>query len=546
MATSLAPGQRVSGRAEVFKSRSDLVLVPTVVLKSGEPVRGLKARNFRVLHDNKREEVAVFEEIEAVPARVEPVKAAGRSVQNYAPASAHQDVVILLLDFLNSSWTTRARISGYVRSDLVRQFGGTRTPVTVLVLAFRGLVQVHSFTSDPEDLARGVKTWISGSGTSRALAESPGWSSPLAATEAARTAAMLERSLARPPIAPPSHYAATLLLEKAAMTLESLEQIANAFRGVPGRRKLIWISTGFPSLKVLGQEPSADAETEFRIADKTARAWRALSDANIVVYPVDSNGVTNPAYADAGTSPGLPAATSFEEPSNSGSMMEAAEKTGGLFCTDLPSRCVDYVQADATHYYLLGFYLHGDTSPGWHKLKVEVDDPGAAVRARDGFAVGELNGRSHEYHEPVKGLSQSSEDDDAVMTALISPLDYTSVPLALQWSILEKPTGNADVELVLTSPPGGVALSEESGSLNVDFLAFFWPIGRTEGRTFPKTLVTTLAPGGRNLFSTRGFAFRKQVSLPPDRYELRVLLRDNIAHKIGTVSTTMDLRRRPH
>ena len=529
---SATAGQAQQVPSVTLKSKAELVLVPTLVTEQGKPVRGLTAQDFILLHDGQAENIAVFEEVEAVPASVQRPTLPPHTVQNYASADSHQDVVILLLDFLNASWSTRARILSYLSSDLARQFADARIPISVLLLSSNGLVEAHSFTSDPEDLVKGVQQW-SAKLPYRMPVVFSSWTDPTAPTTPLWTATALRRSIAADNvIAGPWRRA---IQEAAAVnTADAIQQIAEAYRGVPGRKKLIWISTGFPMAFVPGGEaPEASiASTEFHIHDQVTRAWKSLSDANIVVYPIDSNGVTAP---DLGlrpkgvTGPMDPPPLTEEMPTSQGSLMEVAQKTGGLFCTDLVARCVTYAQADAPHYYVLGFYLHGQNKPGWHKIRVKVNRADGTVRNRDGFVLGDST--------PLKEAAEK----DVVLAALTSPLDYTSIPMQLQWSRRPGQSDKVEIALEVSCPPGAITLQSGEQTMNVDFLAFVRPMGKTEGRTFPKSFVAKLPPQQLAKFATSGFAFRKQVTVTPGRYELRVLLRDNVGHKMGTVSTLVDL-----
>ena len=136
---------------------------------------------------------------------------------------------------------------------------------------------------------------------------------------------------------------------------------------------------------------------------------------------------------------------------------------------------------------------------------------------------------------------QPSSDKDEVLTALFSPLDYTSIPLRLSWSALPAPDKEIQVELALVSPPGGVTVDPGDSRVNLDYMAFIVPVGKTEGRTFPVTLTNQLDPKALSNFLTSGFRFRKQFALAPGRYAVRVFLRDNLARKTGTVSTLIDI-----
>lgn len=551
LAFAPALGQQKETPAPTIKRTAELVLVPTVVtldgkpvmglqvgdfvlLHNGKPVTGLTAKDFVLLHNGQPELVEVFEEMDATPAKVERVTLPPQSVQNYAPAESRQDVIILFLDYLNATWSTRRRIHSFL-GDITRQFAETRTPVSVFLLSNDGLKQLHSFASDLGNLTKAIERWQSG--TVSAAEPLGSWASPFAPTDMAQTSSAvrgLEPFHETVGFVPLLTY--EMNLRKLEMTLDAMKQISEAYRGVPGRKKLIWMSTGLPGGKWRASDYVDSFELIFgaKSAEMLARALKSLSNANMVVYPIDCNGVVNPDWEtnfspQNSRVPVFVAPVSIEGPSNTPSLLAFAEKTGGSLCTTFPNKCVAQVLSDGNHYYVLGFYLRGDNKPGWHKLKVKVNQSKAGVRAREGFLVDAA---------PTKAPTTGKEEVD---TALASPLDYTSVPLRLSWSVLSAQGKEVQVEFVLISPPGGIAVSPDDSRINLDYLAFVRPVGKTEGRTIPVTLTTWISPDQQKIFATSGFRFRKQVALPPGRYEVRVLLRDNVSKKMGTVSTIVDL-----
>jgi len=529
-----AIGQQKEAPPPTIKRKAELVLIPAVVTLDGKPVMGLQVGDFVLLHNGKPEKVELFEVFDSTPAKVAPVALPPRTVQNFAPADNRQEVIILFLDYLNGTWSTRERIRSYV-ADFSRQFVAAKTPISVFLLTRDQLIQLHSFASDLGNLTQAIERWQSGKPSTTESYKN--WASPFDPTSGAQRDAALNMLdvLLLDPLDPPV-FLMDRLREQAQMTSEAIQQIAEAYRGIPGRKKLIWMSTGFP-----GAAADAFADINFdrvqfdsKVAEKLAAAWKSLSNSNIVVYPIDANGVVNPSWdskfsAENAGSAQFMRPASKESPTNTPSLLAIAERTGGNVCTTLPTDCIKTILDDGTHYYLLGFYLHGDNKPGWHKLKVNVNRPKAFVRSRDGFVI----------DPPQK--PKPAVDREEVLTALGAPLDYTSVPLRLTWSILSAQGKDTLVELALFSPPGGIAVSTENPEINVDYLAFIRLVGKTEGRTIPATLVNKLSPAQQEDFAFGGFRFRRQIPLAPGRYEVRVFLRDNVAQKIGTVSTIVDL-----
>ena len=94
---------------------------------------------------------------------------------------------------------------------------------------------------------------------------------------------------------------------------------------------------------------------------------------------------------------------------------------------------------------------------------------------------------------------------------------------------------------MVTTPARGISVRHEDSSIDIDLLAFCRKVGREEGRWFPKSLAAKLTPQQQKTMVQTGFRYRYTVELPAARYDMRVLVRDNIAKKIGTVSAVVDL-----
>lgn len=522
----------------IFKSKTELVQMPVIVTDQGQPVRGLTARDFLLLRDGAPEPIAVFEEVDAVaPLTKRDVLPPNTSQNYFSEAGDHrQDVVIVVLDFLNA---TEVDTSGNLRTsikDTAKQLSDTNTPATVLLLSRDGLMRLQSFTAGPDNFLKSVERW-----------ENKEHEGP----EGKKT--KLERLDGNTQ----ENYAADLLSkyawrnnspnpflgrEQATLTMEALEDIAQSFRGVPGRKKLIWMS---PTFIPMAEPPPYGKLSDlpydvFSKATKSELAMKHLADANIALYPVDTQGVTNPTWGEYFSPDHTPYQITSRPTSRStnptSDMLLPAQKTGGVYCSLSPEVCLKRDQADGNHYYLLGFYLHGDQKPGYHKVKVELNHRNASLRMRDGYyTTGDL---------PVKkGYEAVKEkfEREAVLDALASPLDYTAIPLRLQWNPKSSPGKKQNIELHLQSPPGGVVLDPDKQAMNLDYLAFIRPIGKTDGQSFPVTLAMQLNTQQQSELAKNGFSYRKAVSVAPGKYEVKVFLRDNVSGKTGTVSTVVEI-----
>jgi VWFA-related protein len=181
-----------------------------------------------------------------------------------------------------------------------------------------------------------------------------------------------------------------------ASTLEAFEHIARAYGGVPGRKSLVWVTGGF-AFEGVDQSGVVGAGS---VSGAYQKSLRALTDANIALYPVDIRGLINVGF---GASPTRSARRARDEAplidaqygemmSRIGNIENLADTTGGraFYNTNDVGTAFEAAAKDSSAYYLLGYYLkRAETKPGWHKLEVKVDHEKVEVRAREGFFVRE-------------------------------------------------------------------------------------------------------------------------------------------------------------
>jgi hypothetical protein len=186
-------------------------------------------------------------------------------------------------------------------------------------------------------------------------------------------------------------------MEQVAITKGVLESIARHLASLPGRKNLIWVTTGFPL--------SPFGAVDFR-PDMEAAA-RTLNDANVALYAVDArgligalSGLTGISSAETG-GPVLPGR--FPQPMGRGprgnplvgvdSETILANLTGGLAFINKSNGIEDSIQTavdDGELTYTLGFYPQQAAADGVHKLKVEVDRRGVNVRYRENYTASNI------------------------------------------------------------------------------------------------------------------------------------------------------------
>ncbi|HEX4921692.1 MAG TPA: VWA domain-containing protein, partial [Candidatus Bathyarchaeia archaeon] len=361
-------------------------------------------------------------------------------------------------------------------------------PMCLLALTRGGLKLIHDFTDDPTILAKAVRDLDSTANPSDRHVDNP---APLIhervveADHISADAWNLKGGTLDDKLATNLNRVISNLLQEegrlgqqvaknqAFITVDAMRQISKAFGGFPGRKSLIWVSSGFP-FSLSAACPPACANPRIReVRDAYDNLWKMMNDAQIAIYSVDlrltsSNvqaasqtnfthpyDVGDPVYdVDAQTRSGEFDATS--------SLVLFAENTGGkafLGGGNLIQSFQQSVQDDSS-YYMLGYYVKPDTKPGWHGISVAVHAKGAQVRHRNGFLLS-------------RDISATSARQD-IELALRSPLDFASLPVSVTWLNKEpdKQTGKTKVEFDLVMPANFAAVDEsDQNHMVVDVVA---------------------------------------------------------------------------
>jgi VWFA-related protein len=527
-------------------SDTELVVVPVIVRdRDGTHVAGLKPQDFTLLQDGKTQSVAVFEEVDV--ARPQP-----RRRTRYAPGvftnlraeERPLNLVIVALDMINTTPEHQASSREEVLRALART-ANDRTPTALLLILPQGVKIVHDFTTSPsmlmaaldrvayrrDDPAGSQKDTVSLSG-SAAPSTLPTTGASAETTAAGRLDQLINdiNSYVEGIATPIANYKRGVAV---ASTLEAFEYIARTYAGVPGRKSLVWVTSGFPFEAV----DESGLVGRGSVAGAYQQSLRALTDANIALYPVDTRGLINVGF---GASPTRSARRARDEApmidaqygemmSRIGNIENLADTTGGraFYNTNDVGTAFEAAAKDSSAYYLLGYYLkRGETKPGWHKLKVKVDREKVEIRAREGFLVRE-----------GEALAADERKED-ILAALQAPVDFTQLPILLRWNHVETtPQGRKavfDIEL-----PPGAAHPDDQNRLNLDFIVVATTAAGEKVQDFSQNYTATLGPEGLRRVAESGVTYSNNIVVPPGRYHVRVVVRDNVTGRTGSLAAPL-------
>lgn len=529
------PTSPAAGQVPTFRRSTDLVLVPAIVHDhSGRHVNGLSKDDFVVEENGKPQKLSIFEEVTTgADTRIKRASLAPGIFTNTLQQSSTVTprINIVVLDSINTAFGDQA----YARRHLIDFLAKSveRHEMTALLsLSRSGIKVVHDFTTDPGVLmaalkkVRGSTEMTSGENTD-ALIEGADTAAVLAETNDIQS--FMEASSAR-------------VMQQFAIqyTIDGFETIANSFRGLPGRKALIWVTGSFPFQMTSPNDPPIARDFN----DELAHAWQHLNDANIAVYPIDARGLVVGMTDASASQPRVArngrqmAQATMAHLSNQTAtiqtMQSFAEATGGraFYNTNDLEKAFEHASDDSSSYYMLGFYREADDNkPGWRKLKVKVTKPGLNLRSRSGYFV-------------TAKANESGASDD-VKVALKTPMDFTGIALAVRWEDPAKPEGKP-----FDPPPAGKKAA--IFDIVVGRNALFFDPGDNNHMTFEVVAVARTATGetagsfNQNIdahpkpetlakLQQGGLTYRNELTLPPGEYSVRFVVRDVLGNRVGSV-----------
>lgn len=268
------------------------------------------------------------------------------------------------------------------------------------------------------------------------------------------------------------------------------------------------------------------------------RTWRALNDAQVVLYPVDVRGIANPTLVDPsimnqGSRLDRQAGV-YQDRQTTNAGYAFAYATGGRAfygSSDLKKGFEEAVR-DSDNYYVLGYYVPAASKAktGWRTISVK-GRAGLEIRARSGY-----------FYNPTRADLQITGQRD-LDGALYSPVDLTALPFTARWKQMaaaQKP-GTTTVEFELVMPASFAAIDEvDNNHVTLDILALAKTLdGKPVGGTTLRTIDGHLNETQPNQQRERGLTYPNALELPPGNYVVRFVIRDGVNGRIGSLTAPL-------
>lgn len=332
------------------------------------------------------------------------------------------------------------------------------------------------------------------------------------------------------------------------LTLRTFEQLAWAYSGIPGRKTVLWLTTGFSLMPEVPDGPamighgltrsglaSAGQHRTGELLPEFQRAFTAMTKANVMVYPVDVAGLPLEEMWDISQPAGLyihPELThlsGYRLPDTSGEgregMKEIANRTGGKSCTagNNLKVCLDQALSESSDYYLLGFYVsQQQRKAGWHKLKVSVNTDHGEVRSRNTYFLRAL------------GTPPQREQEEDLRSAILAPVDYTGILFTVEPGT-QAASPRAPIPFKVSVPASSILLQPGEQKLSFEVIAI--PLSSKGTPIFPQSRIVKLdmTPEIAQKALMKGWSLINSVPGDSTIVAVKIVVRDDTTGRIGTV-----------
>jgi VWFA-related protein len=532
-ASSIAFSQNASVAAAtpvpVFRSESRLVLVDVVVMdKSGNPIRGLKAEDFRLIENGKPQKLTAVEEhsynpeLATRPRPGAPILPPNQYT-NAAALPPQGAINIVLFDMLNTPTTDAV----YARKELVQGLAALPAghETALFLLSSRGLWMAQGLTNDPEKLRKAARVLTVEPG---AVATERDWNSAAATNFLSQAT---QNDLTVP----------LMVIDRCRLTARTLKGIAGWGAAFPGRKNLIWITSDVP-MNFQRQISDGAKATDPNTPDARScfpdllEAGIIGADSQTAIYPVSARGLemqgisVSDQGAEMGSGSGF--ANHIFDQAKRGldakfDMSQVAEITGGRAFqggNDVGGAIRTGIEQGENYYTLA--YVPSDKkwNSSYRTLKVALALPNTSLRHRDGY-----------FAVPSKSIT--SKQAAGILTQSLTPDMPSATGLRMTVQVLPPEDSTKPVRIAYSIASDGVTFAlndKQEQQVALDFMAIAWDKASKVGGSVSDSLEAALPPGT----DVRRFAqlpARQELTLKPGEYTLALGVMDRATQKMGTL-----------
>jgi len=500
--------------------------------RHGKPVTDLTKADFVLKDAGKEQKISVFSMERADAAPATPVGGHVVAGQTLPPNTFTNRVerkvgavTVILFDRLNTQMADSMRAKNELLKYIKQM---SPNDEVALYVQGRDLRLVHDFTRSPEALIKAANGDKLNAINTVAADADPADSD----TGNDDLDGAIDRAN--------QSYADYVNVMRAQQTLESLQLIAQHVSHIPGRKNLVWISSGFP-FSMNQDTMNIDNPRDSRnFNDETQKMARFMNDANMAIYAIDARGLFQTDIPDA-SQRGNTKVNRPPPPPKIDHQYETfdivADRTGGkaFHNTNDITGAIKKAVEDAKVTYTIGYYPEDSKWDGqFHQLKLQCKRSGVNIRYRPGYFASLATAPSPQ---------QTTRRYATVQDAIQAKANLSEVGFTVQ--LFPK---DSDLAAKVVIDPGSITLTEQDGKWvgTVQFLAVG---GNAEKGQFDAEKVTIanikFSPEIHAAVLKDGLTITHTFHMKPDTNQFRFAVQDVPSGGIGSLVLTIRPRQAP-
>jgi VWFA-related protein len=545
LAVSAGPGvlagqqQQPPPAAPSFRSSVNLVLVDVVVRdRKGAIVTGLTRDDFQLIEDGKPQQILTFafEQIEgnsqpiesasllagsaasaAVPRVAAPAAApAAAAATPSAPLTSEDVAGHRLLTLLFDTSSMQPEDVQKATDEAIKWVDEKMTAADLVAVATIGstLQVLSDFTSNKEEVHAVLQAFSAADGTAYAAVDASTQASDEATANATDDSTTTDVS------------AQELDTFNNDVRLRALKTLAEAMAPIQQKKAILYFSSGM-------QRNGTDNQIELRAA--TNAAVRA----NVAIYPIDSRGlqaVVPGGSARQGSRGGI-GAFNGSNVTNQFTQLAAQQETlttlaadtGGTAFLDSNDfgEAFGQVTKDISSYYILGYAsTNSDKDGRYRRISVRLKRGDVKIEAREGYYA------DRDFSHTAKGDRELQLQEQLSMQ-----IPATDVPLFLTAGFFRMAADRYYVPVSISVPGSAVPPPKGQEKITLDVAGFIRdergaPVGRIRD-------TMTVPPASADGLGARQVLYQTGVTLPPGRFSIKVVVRENSTGQMGTFETKL-------
>jgi len=541
--------QTPSSEPPKFSVTTQLVTITlTARDKDGKPITGLKAGDFILTEDGRKQKIATCDyqtldntpleaaptsngEVETVrtPAAAPPGDGAAETIRTPAAAPPpappamviaaarpgeikYKDRRLLVLYFDMTAMPLQDQMRA---QDSALHFVAAEMTAadTVAVMSFTSRLNLlQDFTADRALISKAIKSLFIGEGSDLAAT-----TDDASVTGAAYTADDTEFEIFN-----------------ADRKLVALQSAIKALGALPEKKGLMYFSSGFT-------KSGLDNEAQMRSTTNAAIRY------NVSLFPVDARGLSGSVLSgDASKAPasasvalnaaGLAAFGTLQ--ASQQTLHTLAADTGGKELLDNNDLAAGIVQAqkEINDYYLIGYYSTNPSLDGqYRRVKVELagsNNKTARLNYRAGYFAG----------KEFKAFTSSDRERQLQEALLLGdPITDLSLKLELNYFRLSQDRYFVPLEAKIPGSEIDLARHGDAESVRLDFVGQVTDSKNKVVKQVHDNLEVKLKGAGAGELASKNLAYDCGFELAPGTYTVKFLARENLTGKIGTFETKLTI-----